>query len=72
MSKPCSKRDDLFSRWNAASNVLSDVENMKTRAIGDRNPDFAQWDTQIQEAQEVERLAQREYERHLAIHGCNE
>jgi hypothetical protein len=72
MSKPCPKRDELFDRWNAASNALRDLEALKIGAIWDGDPRSAQWDTRIQEAQEDDRLAQRQYERHLAIHGCNE
>jgi hypothetical protein len=63
MSKPCPKRDELFDRWNAASSALRDLK---------ADPQVAQWDTRIQGAQDDEMLAQREYERHLAIHGCNE
>lgn len=72
MSKPCPKRDGLFDRWNATSNALRDLEALKIGAIRDGDPQVAQWDARIQEAQEDERLAQREYERHIAIHGCNE
>jgi hypothetical protein len=72
MSKPCPKRNELFERWNAASNTLRDLEALKIGAIRDGNSQFAQWDTRIQGAQQDETLAQREYERHLAIHGCNE
>ena len=71
MSKPCPKRDGLFDRWNATSNALREFEVLKIGAIRDGDPQVAQWDTRIQEAHEDERLAQREYERHLAIHGCN-
>lgn len=72
MSKPCSKRDAMFARWNAASIALGDLEAKKTNAITDSNQDSSLWDCRIQEAREEERLAQREYERHLAIHGCND
>jgi len=72
MSKPCPKRDELSDRWNAAANALRDLEALKIGAIRDGDRQVAQWDARIQEAQEDERLAQREYERHLAIHGCNE
>jgi hypothetical protein len=71
MNKPCPKRYGLFDRWNAASNVLRDLEALKIGAIREGDPQVAQWDTRIQEAHEDERLAQLEYERHLAIHGCN-
>jgi hypothetical protein len=72
MSKPCPKRDALLSRWNSAANALRDLEALKFDAIRDKDPRSAQWDTRIQEARVEERLAQREYERHLEIHGCNE
>lgn len=72
MSKPCSKRNELFSQWSAALNALSELENMKTRAIRDGNPDSTQWDSRLQKAREEESLAQREHDRHLAIHGCND
>ena len=72
MSKPCPKRDELFDRWTAASNALGDLEGLKIGAIRDGDPRFAQWGTRIQGAREGESLAQREYERHIAIHGCNE
>lgn len=72
MSKACPKRDGLFDRWNAASNALRDLEAVKIAAIRYGDPQVAQWDTRIEGAREDERLAQREYERHLAIHGCNE
>ena len=68
MSKPCPKRDELFALWNAAAGALRDLET-KIGAIGGNDPP---WAPQIEEAQEDESLAQREYERHLAIHGCNE
>ena len=71
MSKPCPKRDELFDRWNATSSALRDLEALKVGAIRDGDPQVAQWDTQIEEAREDESLAQREYERHLAIHGCD-
>jgi len=58
MSKPCSKRDELFSRWTAASNALSDLEAGKIGAVRDKDPEFAQWDTRMQEAQAAERLTQ--------------
>jgi len=72
MSKPCPKRNGLFDQWNATSNALRDLEALKIGAIWDGDPQVAQWDTRIQEAQEDEKFAQRGYERHLAIHGCNE
>lgn len=72
MSKPCLKRDTLFARWNAVSIALADLEAMKTNAIGDSDQKFLERDSRIVEAREEERLAQREYERHIAIHGCNE
>jgi hypothetical protein len=72
MSEPCQKRDELFDRWNAAANALRDLEALKIGAIEDGDPQFARWDTRIQGAREGESLTQREYERHLAIHGCNE
>ena len=68
MSKPCPKRDKLFDRWNATSSALRDLE-AKIGAIGGNDPQLA---PQIEEAQKDESLAQREYERHLAIHRCNE
>ena len=72
MSKPCSQRDALFSRWTAAANTLSELEAMKTGAIREKDPGFGQWDIRLEEARNEERLAQREHERHLEIHGCNE
>jgi hypothetical protein len=72
MSKPCSKRDALFARWNGASIALGDLEAVKTNAIRDGNQEFSEWDSRIQAAREEERLAQREYDRHVAIHGCND
>jgi hypothetical protein len=72
MSKPCSKRDALFARWNAASIALDDLEGVKNKAITDSNQEFSEWDSRIQAAREEEELAQREYERHIAIDGCNE
>lgn len=72
MSKPCPKREELFSRCNTASNALNDLENIKARAIREGDVDFAQCGTRILEAREAETLAQREYERHLEIHGCNQ
>jgi hypothetical protein len=72
MSMPCLKREELFSRCKTASNILTDLENIKASAIRDGSVDFAPWDTRILEAREAEVLAQREYERHLEIHGCNQ
>jgi len=71
-SKPCSRRDYLFSRWNAASGALGELAGMKIRAIRDGNLDFSQWDSQIQEARDEESLAQREHDRHVAIHRCDD
>jgi hypothetical protein len=62
----------LFARWNAASIALSDLEAVKTNAVRDGNQEFSEWDSRIQEAREEESLAQREHDRHLAIHGCND
>ena len=72
MIKTCPKRDGLFDRWNAAAGALRDLEALKIGAIWDGDPRSAQWDTRIKEAQEDESLAQRQYARHVAIHGCNE
>lgn len=72
MSKPCSRRDYLFSRWNAASGALGELAGMKIRAIRDGNLDFSEWDRQIREARDEERLAQREHDRHVAIHRCDD
>jgi hypothetical protein len=72
MSKPCSRRDYLFSRWNAASGALGELAGMKIRAIREGNLDFSQWDSRIQEARDEERLAQREHDRHVAIHRCDD
>ena len=70
--KPCSRRDYLFSRWNAASGALGELSSLKIRAMKDGNLDFSQWDIQIQEARDEERLAQREHDRHVAIHHCDD
>ena len=70
MSKPCLRRDTLFARWNAASIALGDLEATKTNAIKDGNRNFSEWDSRIGETREEEKLAQREYERHVAIHVC--
>ena len=72
MATPCTRRDELFAKWTAASNALRDLEALKAGAIRDDDPNCARWDTEIQEAQTADGLAMREYERHLLIHGCAE
>ena len=72
MANLCAKRDELLLNWNAALNALGDLEDLKTAAIRDADPNFSQWDARIQGGRMFEDLAKREYDRHLAMHGCTE
>ena len=54
MSKPCPKRDELFDRWNAASNALRDLEALKIGAI-------------CEDSGEAERVIRDESERHSGM-----
>ena len=72
MANRCAKRDELLLNWNAALKALGDFEDLKIRAIREGAPTSSQWDEKIQEVRMLEDLANREYDRHLALHGCTE